>query len=266
VAEKIKLEGLSKKFASAEGTCVSVLRNINLSILDGAFYCLLGPSGCGKTTLLNILAGFELPSAGKAIVNGREVRSPGTERTVIFQDVSNAIFPWLTVLENAEYGPRMAGVPKAQGRKLALEFLKLVRLDRDYKKFPSELSGGMKQRVQMARALANQPEILLMDEPFAALDAITKRVLQRELVRIWRETRKTIFYITHDILEALTLGTHIGVMSHGPNASIRQEFTVSLTEPRKPTNDDFNQLFLQIEKIIEEEVEKLVEEGVEKKE
>ena len=264
MSKKIIVEGLSKQFLSADGTKVPVLKDIQVEIDDGSFYCLLGPSGCGKSTLLNIIAGFEPPSTGKIFVNGQKISSPGTDRTVIFQDVANAIFPWLTVLENVEYGPRMAGISKQERRKTAMEFLKLVRLENDHSKFPSELSGGMKQRVQMARALANQPEILLMDEPFAALDAITKRTLQNELARIWRETGKTIFFITHDIFEAISLGTHVGVMSRGPDAVIRKEFVVDIQKPRIPTNDDFNQLFLQIERIIEEEVQVLVEIAVEK--
>jgi len=258
MAEKIKIEGLSKQFLCAGGSTVSVLKNINCSIDEGAFYCILGPSGCGKSTLLNIIAGFEPPSCGKVYINGNVAVTPGTDRTVIFQDVSAAIFPWLTVLENAEYGPRMAGVPKKKRREMVMEYLKLVRLDQESSKFPSELSGGMKQRVQIARALANHPEILLMDEPFAALDAITKKILHKELVRIWKETRKTIFYITHDIMEAISLGTHIGVMSMGPDSFIRDEFTVTVAEPRIPSNDDFNRLFLKIERIIEEEVQKVV--------
>ena len=252
----LRLEGVSKQFDRAEGGVVNVLRNIDLTVEAGTFFTLLGPSGCGKSTLLNIVAGFEAPTEGTAFLDSEAIERPGTDRTVIFQDVGNALFPWMNVWENVEFGPKMAGIDSAEREARAEKYLKLVRLADDRGKFPFELSGGMKQRVQIARALANDPEILLMDEPFAALDAITKRHLQTEFRKIWRDTGKTILYITHDIFEALLLSTHLAIMSSGPDADIRALFEIELEEPRSPSNPDFAEMYAKIEAIIDEEVQK----------
>ncbi len=217
---------------------------------------MLGPSGCGKTTVLNIVAGFEKPDSGIVAFDDRPITSPGTDRAVIFQDVSNALFPWLTAFENVEIGLQTKTRSKEKRKEVTEEYLTMVDLYAARDKFPYELSGGMKQRVQIARALATDPEILLMDEPFAALDAITKKMLQREFNELWKRTRKTVLYITHDLIEALTLGTRIGVMTCGPHAKIRKEFAVDIKEPKSPSNEDFAHLHGQIEKIIEEEVSK----------
>ncbi|TFH51642.1 MAG: ABC transporter ATP-binding protein [Lysobacterales bacterium] len=252
----LRLEGVSKHFARADGGTVKVLRNINLTVEAGKFYTLLGPSGCGKSTLLNIVAGFEAPTEGTAYLDSEEIKAPSTDRTVIFQDVSNALFPWMNVWENTEFGPKMTGIPPAERAQRVEKYLKLVGLAEDRGKFPFELSGGMKQRVQIARALANDPEILLMDEPFAALDAITKRHLQKEFRKIWSDTAKTILYITHDIIEALLLSTHLAVMSSGPDADIRELFVIDLEEPRSPSNKDFAEMYSKIEALIDEEVQR----------
>jgi len=232
------------------------LRDINLEIADGAFFTLLGPSGCGKSTLLNIVAGFEDATAGELEINGTAIKGPGTDRTVIFQDVSNALFPYMTVFENVEFGLKMSGQPKSIRKETVEKYLKLVHLRKDAEKFPFEISGGMKQRVQIARALANDPDILLMDEPFASLDAITKKHLQIEFRRIWEETGKTIFYITHDIIEALILSTHIAVMTCGPDATLKAIYEIDLTEPRSPTNQKFAAMYSEIEQLIEVEINK----------
>jgi NitT/TauT family transport system ATP-binding protein len=254
VWQELRLREVSKDFPGRDGVPQRVLDKITLTIRRGDFCCVLGPSGCGKTTLLNIVAGFEKVTSGGVFYDDRPVTEPGTDRAVIFQDVSNALFPWLTSVENVQYGSQMQGLPAPQRRERAMHYLELVGLGNDAAKFPFELSGGMKQRVQIARALANEPEVLLMDEPFAALDAINKTILQEELTRVWRETRKTIFYITHDITEAIRLGTQLAVMSLGPGAVILKEFTVDLPSHRVSSHPRFLDLQRQIEDIIGKEV------------
>jgi NitT/TauT family transport system ATP-binding protein len=253
---KLSLRNISKSFPSRSGETTCVLRNINLEIPDGAFFTLLGPSGCGKSTLLNIVAGFEDATTGELEIEGTTIKGPGTDRTVIFQDVSNALFPYMTVFENVEFGPMMSGQPKSVRKEIVEKYLKLVHLRKDGEKFPFEISGGMKQRVQIARALANDPDILLMDEPFASLDAITKKHLQIELRRIWQETGKTIFYITHDIIEALILSTHLAVMTSGPDATLKVIYKIDLVEPRSPADQKFAAMYNEIEQLIEIEINK----------
>jgi len=248
---ELRLTNISKRFDSGPTGSPAVIEGIDLRIQAGGFYCLLGPSGCGKTTLLNIIAGFERPTSGTVTFDERPIEAPGTDRAVIFQDISNALFPWLTARENVEFGLRMRGLPAQERRARAQEHLALVGLSQHGDKFPYELSGGMKQRAQIARALVNQPDVLLMDEPFAALDAITKRSLQRELLRIWTETRKTIFYITHDITEAIFLGTVLGVMSAGPRARILREFDLTSLRPKDPSEPGFIRLAQEAEGLIE---------------
>jgi NitT/TauT family transport system ATP-binding protein len=253
---KLLLRNISKSFSNRSGEATCILKNIDLEITEGAFFTLLGPSGCGKSTLLNIVAGFEDPSTGNLEINGTAIKGPGTDRTVIFQDVSNALFPYMTVFENVEFGPKMSGQHKSIRKKTVETYLKLVHLGKDAEKFPFELSGGMKQRVQIARALANDPDILLMDEPFASLDAITKKHLQIELRRIWKETGKTIFYITHDIIEALLLSTRLAVMTSGPSATLKAIYDIDLSEPRSPTDHQFAAMYNEIEQLIEKEIDK----------
>lgn len=253
---KLLLRNISKSFSNQAGERIRILQDIDLEIAEGAFFTLLGPSGCGKSTLLNIVAGFEEPTSGDLQINGTPIKGPGTDRTVIFQDVSNALFPYMTVFENVDFGPKMSGKPKSVRKETVETYLKLVHLGKDADKFPFELSGGMKQRVQIARALANDPDILLMDEPFASLDAITKKHLQLELRRIWKETKKTVFYITHDIIEALMLSTRLAVMTAGPSATLKAVFDIDLAEPRSPTNQQFAAMYNQIEELIEKEIDK----------
>ena len=221
----LRLAQVGKQFEGLSGQLHSAVEGIDLEIRRGDFYCLLGPSGCGKSTILNLIAGLEKPTVGELEIVGPNaawrapIEVPGTDRMVIFQDASAALFPWLNVEENVLFGPRLTGKADSYLPKLK-PYLKMVGLSQHAQKFPFELSGGMKQRLQLARALIMEPEILLMDEPFAALDAITKRGLQVELARIWYETGKTFIYVTHDIVEALLLGTRVGVMTAGPNARI----------------------------------------------
>ena len=253
---KLSLKNVSKNFSNSSGETICILNGIDLEVADGAFFSLLGASGCGKSTLLNIVAGFEEVSGGEIKIGANAIEGPGTDRTVIFQDVSNALFPYMTVFENVEFGPKMSGQSKTDRKNVVDKYLNLVSLEKDADKFPFELSGGMKQRVQIARALANDPDILLMDEPFGALDAITKKHLQIELKKIWKETGKTIFYITHDIIEALILSTRLAVMTSGPETVLKEIMDVDLAEPRSPANPEFASMYQKIEDLIDDEVKK----------
>lgn len=260
---RLRLRGVAKVYTDTRGVPYKAARDITVSIGRGEFYCLLGPSGCGKSTILNMIAGFEPASEGTICVEGegpdgswqRTIDRPGVDRPMIFQDVSEALFPWLNVEENILFGPTLNGVPPTESRSRLERYLRMVGLTEHAHKFPFELSGGMKQRVQIARALILEPEILLMDEPFAALDAITKRILQRELSKIWHETGKTVVYVTHDIIEALLLGTRVAVMTAGPEATIKREIAVDLPVPRSPTDREFVDLTKTVEALLETEVE-----------
>jgi len=243
-----------KQFGSAGSGAPWILRDVTLSFAAGSFTCIVGPSGSGKTTLLNLLAGFEPPTHGLIALDDAPITGAGRERAMIFQDVANALFPWLSALENVEFGLRVQGLPRDVCRERAVAHLALVGLDRDRDKFPYQLSGGMKQRVQIARALANDPAILLMDEPFAALDAITRRDLQEELVRLWAKTGKTIVFITHDLIEALLLGTSVVVL--GARGAMRGQFPVDVPVPRSPSQGDFMRLYDQLQGVLEEEVQR----------
>lgn len=251
----ITLSEVSKTFTSSHGSKYEVVRSINLRIDHGSFLCVLGPSGCGKTTVLNLIAGFEPPSSGQVELNGSRIVGPAADRAVVFQDAGAALFPWLTVQENIAFGPRIRGGRRDRYEAHAMKFAKLVGLDGHLNKFPFELSGGMKQRVQIARALANDAEILLMDEPFAALDAINKKILQMELSSTWRETRKTVVYITHDIAEAILLATDIVVMTAGPASTIKTQVSVPLPYPRTFVSPGFGELQVKLEGLIGEEVQ-----------
>lgn len=231
-----------------------VLERISLVIRRGEIFVLLGPSGCGKSTLLRLIAGFLTPTGGQILSSGVPVRTPGRDRGMVFQSVDAPLFDWLTVQENVEFGLRMAGWSLPERRAHARRLIATVGLTGHEQKYPRELSGGMKQRVQIARALAVDPAVLLMDEPFAALDAQTRKIMQREIVRIWREVGKTIVYVTHDIREALILGQRVAVMTAGPSARIKVIYEVNLPYPRDETGGEFATLYRQIERDIEEEV------------
>ncbi|GHV64923.1 hypothetical protein AGMMS49587_18280 [Spirochaetia bacterium] len=228
----IRIEGLSKSYDGVN----SVLDNISLNIKDGEFHIFLGWSGCGKSTLLNIIAGFVKKTAGHVFVDGEEVEKPGFERGVVFQNADSAIFPWITVWKNIEYGLKIRHVPGTERAKIVRRCTTLVGLDGHENKYPHELSGGMKQRVQIARSMANNPKILIMDEPFGALDAQTRRLMQNELIKIWQETRKTIIFVTHDIQEAVYLGQKISIMSRAPNARIMKTLDVPFPYNRKTSD------------------------------
>jgi NitT/TauT family transport system ATP-binding protein len=246
----IRLEGVSKDFERG-GVTYRAIEDVSLSIPAGEFFCLLGPSGCGKTTILNMLAGFEQPSHGRIVVHDREVKGPGSDRGVVFQSDA-ALFSWLTVRENVEFGPSLRGAARQKRREAADHYLQMVGLTAHAAKYPAELSGGMRQRVQLARCLANDPEVLLMDEPFGALDAQTRRVMQQEMGRIWQETGRTVLFITHDIDEAIVLGSRIGVMNVGPGSRIKAIIDNPLPRPRVRDANTL-ELFAEINRLIEEE-------------
>ena len=244
--KQLKISGLSKKFLRGP----VILSDINLTVDRGAFLCILGPSGCGKSTLVDLIAGFEPPSEGVISFDATPIRGPGPDRVVIFQDISNALFPWLTVLENTEFGLKNFVRNKNQRRDQAMQALELVGLGGDTQKFPSELSGGMKQRVQIARGLVMDPHVLIMDEPFAALDAITRRRMQYELKDLWERTHKTVIFVTHDITEALIMATKVTILSSGPGAHILDSFDPGLASDRDPADAEFINAYRRVESLI----------------
>jgi len=226
------------------------LDGITVDVRPGEFFSLLGASGCGKTTLLNILAGFESVTTGDARLNEVPISGPDRSRVMFFQDANEALLPWQTVEENVEFGLRLAGVPKEDRRKPVDALLDLVGLTSHRSKYPSQLSGGMRQRVQIARALVINPEMVLMDEPFAALDAITRRRMHTELLRLWSETQKTVIFVTHDIAEAITLSDRIAVMSVGPGSRFTDVISVDIPRPREPGDPRFGEIFRRVEQLL----------------
>jgi NitT/TauT family transport system ATP-binding protein len=226
---KLRIDNISKSFKSASGK-VLALDNVSLSVREGEFVCLVGASGCGKTTLLNIIAGLEKPDTGDVLADGKPVTGPGRERLVMFQE--SALFPWLNVTGNVLFGlklkPNLTGKDR---RDVARYYLDLVGLSRFERANIHELSGGMKQRVSLARALAPNPRMLLMDEPFAALDALTREQLYGDLQKIWKARRKTIVFVTHNVREAVCLGDRVLLFSPNPGR-IQEEFSVELPRPR----------------------------------
>jgi NitT/TauT family transport system ATP-binding protein len=221
---KLAISGLCKRFDGLE-----VLSGISISVERGQFISLVGPSGCGKTTLLRIVAGLEDASSGNILLDGRALRGPGSDRGFVFQ--TDNLLPWRTILSNAMIGPELAGKAGPHERQRTLDLLKLVGLEGFESYFPRQLSGGMRQRVNLARALAIDPEILLMDEPFSALDAQTREIMQTELLRIWEKGRKTVLFVTHQIDEAVFLSDHVLVLARRPGR-IRETVDIKLPRPR----------------------------------
>ena len=232
----VAIRGVSKRFQVGDGE-VEALARIDATIERGAFVCLIGASGCGKSTLLRVVAGFEEPTTGEVLVEGKPVTAPGSDRGMVFQDY--ALFPWMTVRQNIGFGPRQRQLPRKEVEDIANEFVKLVGLERAANRYPSQLSGGMKQRVAIARVLANNANILLMDEPFGALDALTREQLQRELLQIWARTRVTIVFVTHSVEEAALLADRVLVMSAGPGR-IEGDIRIDLRRPRDVSSPEFN--------------------------
>lgn len=232
VSERLRVEGVNKRFPApnGRGPGTLVLAETSLALKEGEFVCLLGPSGCGKSTLLNIIAGFERPDGGRVLDSGAPIVAPGPERGMVFQQP--ALFPWLNLLDNVTFGPRMAGMPASRYREEARRYIKLVGLAGFETHMPWQLSGGMRQRAAMARAWLPKPHLLLMDEPFGALDAQTRLMMQELLTEIWLSERTTILFVTHDVDEALLLADRIIVMSARPGR-ICEDVAVTLDHPRE---------------------------------
>ena len=224
----LQIENVTKVFTGRAGT-VEALQPVNLDVGAGEFVCLLGPSGCGKSTLLSIIAGLESATTGIVQANAKKVQGPGTDRILLFQEA--ALFPWLDVQHNVEYGLRQMGTPAKERRALARRFIEMVHLNGFERSYVHQLSGGMRQRVAIARALAINPAMLLMDEPFGALDALTRDRLHAELESIWSSTRKTVLFVTHNVREAVALGDRVLVFSPRPGRIVR-EFRIDLPRPR----------------------------------
>ena len=251
---KMALRGVSKVFAAGTPNEVVAIERIDLEVRDGEIYCLLGPSGCGKTTVLNMVAGFEAASAGEVLVDGAAVARPGPDRAVVFQEAT--LFPWLTVLGNIAFGLRLAAVGRDGARERAMRYVESMGLAGFEHRYPYELSGGMQQRVSLARAWVNNPGVLLLDEPFGALDAQTKIVMQELLLDLWERFHTTILYITHDVEEAIFLGDRIGVMTRRPSR-LRDELAVDVPRPRTidlTTEDRFVALKRRILNLIRDDV------------
>jgi len=226
---KLELRGITKYYETGNGRLLT-LDNISLTVNDGEFLCIVGPSGCGKSTLLNIIAGLEKPQEGQVLLDGQQVNDTSPDRLVVFQE--GALFPWLRVLENVEFGLSIAGVEKSQRQEIARRYLDMMHLARFENSYIHQLSTGMKQRVAIARGLAMDPQVLLMDEPFAALDAQTRDMLHAELQNIHAKTRKTIVFVTHNVRESACLADRVLVLTYRP-ATVKREFPINFPRPRQ---------------------------------
>lgn len=251
--ESIELSGVFRSYKNSQGSFTPALQNIDLEIEQGEFVCIVGPSGCGKSTLLHLIAGLDKPTTGQIMVDGSPVKGPGTDRILLFQELG--LFPWLNVRQNVEFGMKMAGVSKAERKERARIFLRMVHLSHFEDHYIHQLSGGMRQRVALARSLALRPKILLMDEPFAALDAQTRDMLHDELERIWKETAPTIVFVTHNVREAVRLGDRVLLMSFRPGR-IKAQFEITLERPRHVEDSDVAQLSKDILSQLREEIDR----------
>ncbi len=245
----IDISQVNKVFNAGDKQVVA-LKDIHLHIPDGQFVCLLGPSGCGKSTLLNAIAGFALPSSGSIAASGERVTGPGPDRGMVFQEY--ALFPWMTVEKNIGFGLEIKGMPRPEIARTVDKLLHMLSLSDFRHRFPKDLSGGMRQRVAIARVLALDSPIMLMDEPFGALDALTRRNLQDELLRIWAELKKTIIFVTHSIEEAIYLADRIVVMTYRPG-TVKRDVAVGLARPRDPSARAFNALKRELGAMVMEE-------------
>jgi NitT/TauT family transport system ATP-binding protein len=236
MAQSIEAHNISYEYQTAAGPVLAV-KDVTFSVAPAEFLCVLGPSGCGKTTILNMLAGFLTPTKGEILMDGSPLAGMSQNRGVVFQDFAQ-LFPWRTARRNVEFGLEMRGVPEAERRETALRFLKLVKLEKFVNAYPHELSGGMQQRVAIARALAYNPGVLLMDEPFAALDAMTREEMQKQLTEVWQETQKTIVYVTHNVAEAVFLADQILVLAAHPG-TLKARMRPGLPRPRDALSTEF---------------------------
>jgi NitT/TauT family transport system ATP-binding protein len=240
---QIELRNISLKYESAENS-VTALQDVSFGVEASEFLCVVGQSGCGKTTMLNIVAGFLKPTKGEIRISGKTVTGKGLDRGIVFQDFAQ-LFPWRTAQRNIEFGLEMKGISKEERAEIALRFLRLVNLEKFARSYPHELSGGMQQRVAIARALAYNPAVLLMDEPFAALDALTREEMQHFLVDVWRETNKTVIYVTHNVAEAVYLADRVIIFSPHPG-TVKAQVKIALPRPR----DNLSVEFLEYQKEI----------------
>jgi len=254
----IQIEGVSKTFGKGDRE-VAALDDVDLAFRDGEFAILIGPSGCGKSTLLYLVAGFEAPTTGRILLDGNEIRRPGPDRGFVFQDY--ALFPWKTVLGNVMFGLLQTGASHADAKRTALDYIRMVHLQGFEHAYPHTLSGGMKQRVGIARALAYDPKVLLMDEPFGALDAQTRKLMQQEMVSIWEAARKTVVFVTHSVIEAVYLADRIIVMTARPG-SVKGIVDVNVPRPREYTEDHYLDVRHDVLDLLEEEVRRSVEPSI----
>jgi NitT/TauT family transport system ATP-binding protein len=252
---KLSLRAVGKVYRNARGERVQAVDDVTLDVSPGEFVCLLGPSGCGKSTLLNMFAGLDRPTAGEVLIDGRPVRGPGPDRTVLFQEP--ALFPWMSVVRNVEFAMKLVGVPRSERRDRAMFWLSKVQLGRFADAQPHELSGGMRQRAALARALACDPEVLLADEPFAALDAQTREILQDELQRVFQETGKTVVFVTHNVREAAFLADRVVLMSAPPGTVVSERY-ISAPRPRTYEDPALAAVVREIHEHLIKEVEKVV--------
>lgn len=252
---QILINNVEKVFQTPGGN-VTALKDINLEIKAGEFVCLLGPSGCGKSTLLNAVAGFALPSSGEIVVEGKKVVAPGPERGMVFQEY--ALFPWMTVAQNIAFGLEVQKKEQAEINLVVNQLLDLLHLTDFRDRFPKDLSGGMRQRVAIARVLALDSPIMLMDEPFGALDALTRRNLQDELLRIWEKLGKTILFVTHSIEESIYLADRIVVMTYRPG-TVKRDQVVDMPRPRDPSSAAFNDLKRELGRLVMEEQQRFAD-------
>jgi NitT/TauT family transport system ATP-binding protein len=236
VTDQIEVKNVTFEYQVEKGRVLAI-KDINFSVRHSEFLCLLGPSGCGKTTILNILAGLLQPTAGEIRIGSTPLNGSGQNRGVVFQDFAQ-LFPWRTARYNVEFGLEMRKVDKMTRARTAIEFLRLVGLEKFADVYPHQLSGGMQQRVAIARSLAYNPQVLLMDEPFAALDAMTRDDMQQLLTDVWQKTKKTIVYITHNVSEAVFLGDKVIVLNAHPG-TVKAEITLDLPRPRDPLSEEF---------------------------
>ncbi len=246
----LSVQHLGKQF-SVGGRIVQALQDVNLSIIKGEFVCLIGASGCGKSTLLRILAGFDSPTQGTAQMYGMPIKGPSPERGMVFQDFG--LFPWLTVRQNIGFGQFQRNLPKVRLAELTAHYMNMVGLEKFADYYPGQLSGGMKQRVAIARVLANDCEVLLMDEPFGALDALTREKLQQDLLEIWARTKLTVIFVTHAVEEAVLLSDRVVVMTAGPGR-IEEDVPLTLQRPRDIVGAEFNQVRRDITQLLSSHV------------